>query len=803
MPAWYVYAAVWAGTTLLSYLLRPKPRTRRDKNAPFNRPNQREGGRPAWGFGSFIINDPVVLEFLNARVVDVKKDGQVVGANYYAGVQFGCCIGPVQEWQGIEVNGIAIFPKSVQWLGDRYRVYVKSQGIGTRQPDPLDGYFEIYLGTQTQDVSSYLAAKTGGVGASRGLVHAVAEDFMWGPSPSMPRVAFRFGNYPNSLGLTGNKHTIVDQTGSWADANAACVIWEKMTASKDQFGAGIPASRVDKAALVAIGEALYAEGFGVSGVLEGGREIEDHIDELCRTCGIERRDDPATGLISFKLIRDDYDPDDLPLIDVSNFSEIRFERSGWRQTKNMVNVTYIDRHEGFAERSTQEIDRSLIDVRGGQGAPEDVDLPFISTRITAQKAAARIRRARGYPVAVLTGKTDRITHTIQKGDPFRVAIAPLGILSMVFRCTGIRYGTPGDGRISIDAVEDIFGVAESSFGVPSINEWVDPGTAAPQSIAANMVIEAPYRMVRDLPLATTDPFAVVLANPGDGLTRGWNIWTNRADGSWYQATQTNVSAPRGALHASIGPEATSLVLDDVLNLDLLSSVGDGDFGLGVNLLWLADEFIAFRDVTRNVDGTFTLSNLARGCLDTVPKQHSGGAVVWILAGTPVRIGLVAPASGETQKTTRVLFQSFNDAGIQDLSQAVGRSLIVGNPIRAALPVAPADVRINGQVYPASITGQLSVTWRHRSRFSDSSFASSNATTDKEANLSYTLDIYGESGTLVRSVTGLVSTAYVYLTATEIADSGLGRLNNSLRIVLRAINGANPSYQEIDHTLARV
>jgi hypothetical protein len=82
---------------------------------------------------------------------------------------------------------------------------------------------------------------------------------------------------------------------------------------------------------------------------------------------------------------------------------------------------------------------------------------------------------------------------------------------------------------------------------------------------------------------------------------------------------------------------------------------------------------------------------------------------------------------------------------------------------------------------ASITGELTVSWSHRNRPGTWSYADSGKTTTAEPGIEYDILVYGELGTLARTETGLTGTSWTYLEADEIAESGLGRLNNHLRV----------------------
>lgn len=66
-------------------------------------------------------------------------------------------------------------------------------------------------------------------------------------------------------------------------------------------------------------------------------------------------------------------------------------------------------------------------------------------------------------------------------------------------------------------------------------------------------------------------------------------------------------------------------------------------------------------------------------------------------------------------------------------------------------------------------------------------------------------VYGELGTLVHTETGLTGTSWTYLEAEEIAESGLGRLNNHLRVIIRTWGDSrcHKAIREIEWEVDRV
>lgn len=111
-------------------------------------------------------------------------------------------------------------------------------------------------------------------------------------------------------------------------------------------------------------------------------------------------------------------------------------------------------------------------------------------------------------------------------------------------------------------------------------------------------------------------------------------------------------------------------------------------------------------------------------------------------------------------------------------------MVATTPARSEKVYCPTDMRPNGQSHPDTITGELTVSWSHRNRLGTWSYADSGRTATAEPGTEDDVLVYGELGTLVHTEAGLTGTSWTYLEADEIAESGLGRLNDHLRIRLR-------------------
>lgn len=114
-----------------------------------------------------------------------------------------------------------------------------------------------------------------------------------------------------------------------------------------------------------------------------------------------------------------------------------------------------------------------------------------------------------------------------------------------------------------------------------------------------------------------------------------------------------------------------------------------------------------------------------------------------------------------------------------------KSYVVGQVPSGYAPLPPENVLINGARYPADISGQYTTSWAPNPREHVHGPAVSGDET-------YTLRLYGESDTLIRTVTGITGNSYTW--STEVADSGLVGDYNSV------VNADSPvAYWKLDET----
>lgn len=327
----------------------------------------------------------------------------------------------------------------------------------------ITGLMDVYHGSDTQPVDDYIAAKWGAnAPALMGLCYATARKLYQGNSPQLKTVAFMVERCPNppALGLTLGQHQIAIIGGIGFDANPACVIYEMLTNAR--WGLGIPAALVDAEAFASAAQTLYAEGLGISITVDSAEHALDLLGELSRHVDGAIYSDPVTGIISIRLVRADYRLEDLPVLQAPDVESVQLQRPAWDEVPNVVKIAFVDRASNHLARVAQVQNLAAIELAGRQ-IVQDVSYNGITNAAAAQLVAQRELNVLGFPAAKLSIVTNRKSWARRPVEPFILNWPKLGIAGQVCRVTRVRPGTLEDNRITIEAVEDPFGLGNATY----------------------------------------------------------------------------------------------------------------------------------------------------------------------------------------------------------------------------------------------------------------------------------------------------------------------------------------------------
>jgi hypothetical protein len=556
---------------------------------------------------------------------------------------------------------------------------------------------------------------------------------------------------------------------------------------------GYAASEIDASSFQTAANTLASEQYGLSLLWEREQPLEEFIAEILRHIDGTLYVHPRTGKFVLKLARADYNVASLLVLDASNILELEsFSRPSESELVNQITVRYRDRSTDKDAAITVH-DLAALELAGGVVSSATVDYPGISNGSLASRVALGDLKQLSVPLAKATLIANRQASNLNIGDVFKFTWPELGVAQLVMRVVRVSYGTLTDGRVRIECVEDIFGLPSASYVSPTPTSWVSPLTS-PAQVPYRRLGEAPWwtvvkRVVGESATAQNelDPqggLLVACASRPSGDSLNVKLLTRQGSAAFAEV-DTMGFTPNATVTNAIDEQTTVLAIGNGQDLDVVKLD---------TYAYLDNEIVAVKAINL-VAGAVTVE---RGVLDTVPQPHLASARIWFadalealvteqyLSGESLQVKML-PATG--------LGRLAESAATADSYTFAGRMI---------RPYPPGNVRVSSVMWPTAILGQMALTWSHRDRMQQSVYlvTQSEGNIGPEAGVTYTVRFYNENNALQKTLTGLTTTAWTYLTTDEATDSGLGRINGKFKVEIESVRAGYTSWQKQTRSVDR-
>lgn len=773
MPA-FLIQLLWAvAIATVSYILFAPDQAQNDVAASgaedIDAPTIDEGTCVSIIFGSVMTTRQNVSWYGGLGAEDITQQGQVIGHRYRITEQLSFCFGPIDDVRELRFNDEPVPTDKITSKVDTlnytdWTINAPDMLGGESQEGGISGTVRIYKGTTTQTYDTEMATLLGTVHpAFRRVCYAVMRNMYVGTSVRLPPMSMLVERCPNTLGLLLAHHRINERR----DANVICVIYEILT--NDIWGAGIPTEQFDIAAWQTAGEIAYDEGLGISLALSTSRDLEAIQQDLLRYCDGTIYEDPSTGLITIKLIRE-ADLADAPLFTADHISAVDTTRISWTELRSTVKATYTDADREYETGGVMAQNSAVVAALSGAVDSETMDLPGFMNSASALKLAEQSLRSTSYPISKVEITGDRSLANLRPGGAFRLQWSRPSIDSY-YRVTKIDFRPPTDGGVVISAVEDVFAAASNTFTPPPGSGWENE-TSVAQPVTTALLLETPHYLRRN------DSRSVIYGARAPNLSHtSFRAIVNGSTAdqtgySWMTAAALTTLIPQWS-----GAELTSITLSTTLPDDVVTPTAP-QFDAGEALLLIGSELMAYRTVTRNTDGTVTFGQVARAVMDTVPQEHPASQMVYVLATARVRANLDLTAD----QVVTVAAQTRTLADSQVPGEATVSSITTGS--RALRPLAPGAVSVNGVPYGAGPhASPTTISWLARTRAATQVLLHTDAGQTAEASTHYDIVVYAADGTTVLETHNTTDLSH------QIASKG-----SNLIVTLHSRIGTTQSYQ---------
>lgn len=703
----------------------------------------------------------------------------VVGYRYYLGMHLGVCAGPVDAVLELRAGD------RTAWTGNvtsSTSIAINVPGLfgGEEREGGIAGTVDVMMGEPAQGANGYLAGVQGGPQpAYRGILGLVFRQcLMSANNPYIKPIAIRarriLKGWQSDAPWYSAKAAITLPGGVGQAMNPAHIVYECLTNA--DWGMGYGSSLIDDANFRAAADTFFAEGFGLCIQWTRQQQIEAFIQQVVDHAGAVLGQDRATGKFILKPLRGGYTVGTLPLFDETNVIALdSYERPAIPDAVNEIAATFTDVSTG-ADSTVRVQNLANITAQGGV-VTQTKPYPGLPTADLALRVALRDLRAVSTPLAKVRMRVNRFGYALLPGDVIRLSWAKLGLTSLVLRVLRVNTGTVSDGEITIEAAEDVFGLAASTYAEQPPIEWEDP-TGPPSAATQRVVREATfYELQRQFGSADAQAlpadagYVVAAASRGTGLTYDFGLRT-RVGAAAYTEADRGPFAPSGALTATLTPGATTATLTSLVDADLVTAGGYAQ----------VDAEIVRVDSFNPDTGALTLG---RGVMGTVAASHSAGARVYFLDGYL--------AADETERVAGevVNVKLTPRTGRGELAEASAPTdsiTITGVPAR---PYPPGRVRVGGVAYPdpdVAAGVNPTITWSHRNRLQQNLEGDESGNIGPEAGTTYSIEIRnGDTNALLASSSGITGTSYAPTLSGDI----------KVRVILWAVRAGLQSAQRHD------
>lgn len=754
----------FAASFVLTALLAPKPKIENARASSLDDlrfPRASDGSPVPFAIGKNRLRAPNTLWYGNFRAEPIIEKGPrkyglfgpkkkiTVGYKYYLSFDLGLCLGPNVVLTKVWIDKDEVWSGSVGPAAAGLSISKNDLFGGDKSGGGFSSSATFYGGNFDQGADTHIADSLGSLyPAYVGQAHIVFQGAYIGTSASLRAMSFEVERYTNNLGLTNEQVKIGD------DLNVAEVLYTVLVTKWGLLGLSTAIINIPSIQLAAI--TLAAEANGMSLVVSSSNTGKDVISECLRQMDGILYQDPETGSITLKLIRQDYDILTIPEFGPEDIVSVQqFTRTSWQDTYNQVRIQYTARDQKYETRSAMEHDMANINMQGGRVRSTNISFPGCTVAALASELATRELVQLSVPLYSATLEINRRAGSLRPGDPFIFSWPEYGIEQVVMRVGKFNMGELLNGRIVIECTQDEFASAVSVFAAPGGTGWTPPvRTAFP--IADYKVMEAPYFMAANImegevinagegafynlaraPAANQLGFSTRLYQP-----TGFTDFVVGMDQESFTST-LRLSAAMQLGDGFLDGVISSLVVDDIsdtrhINGTIPTANGLANIRQGGGLFVIGNEILAYESASA-AGAIWTLTNVHRALLDTDFEAHPDNSLGFFLDDPAFIVDGVFKTTNADPTTTR--FQSFTDKDAYPWDTAPVAPLTPNRRFERPLPPDNLRVGTSRAIQTLATATNHTLNWNRRNRLGTDVRVQVDADQTTEAGVTYSLAFY--------------------------------------------------------------
>lgn len=706
-----------------------------------------------------------------------KGGGAADVTDYFLVVEFGICHGEVDALTEVKIDDRSVWSGEIT-EASTLTVFKPTLFGGAEKEggvagcidfapggwnDPRNSWRGPYMGRQTQETPQYRGTCSAFM---RGIDRADVGPFYWTTNlANIKPAAFRVRRSPKPPAPFPTNRRMVSESL----ANPAAVILEVLTS--DEFGMWAPIANIDVNSFIDCANTLHDEAFGIALNWTKQEQIEDFVNLVLNHVAGTVFVSPLTGLVTMRLTRGGYDADSLPIFGPDDCNLLTYKRRSWGETVNEVIAKW--RNPVNEKDETVSVQDGANIAMQGSLVSTTIDVPGVRDPNLALRVAQRELQTQSTPLANIRIEVDRKAFGLDPNQVFRFTWPRYGIGNMVFRVTRVDLGTLMNNTVTVDAIEDVFGMPQTSMFEDPGTEWVD-GNEEPRPALHDTAFTLPYYFLANaLGEAEIEayeyPSALVgaLATQDGADTFSYDLYTERLNNQG-ETVKTSIASPDLAGYGELGGALVQEVRSTVPFVNLLGSNKRGKPGAFV---WIG------KGTGTSDEGELCLIEsrsgseytILRGILDTVPQNWPANTDIWLFDDVSLAVDLTERVEGERAYYWACPKTSLGILDVEDADRFFDD--VNSRPYEA---YRPGNVRVNNQLFPTELTEtDLTITWAHRDKALETTVVQPfDAGNVGAPNVTYTVQIRNaDNGNLIKEFTGITDTSVSYTALDEVADTG--------------------------------
>lgn len=480
--------------------------------------------------------------------------------------------------------------------------------------------------------------------------------------------------------------------------NPAHILFE--CATNRDWGRGLSWNEIDIETFKKSADTLFNEKFGLCFRYNRQDQLQTFIQQILDHIGAAQYADLSTGKLKLKLIRNDYDPNQLPLFTYDNgiLSVQDDDSTSSDASYNEIVVTYHNpvTHEDGSVRA-----QNLASIQNVGLISNSVEYKAIPTQELAARLAERDLEMSAAGITRLIIKFDRRGGILEPASCFRVSLPDRDIENMILRVGKIEEQS--DGALLITGVQDVFSLSETSYSSNTQTNEIIIQDDTIKTVNNVTLIELPYTLLvsrlsaADLDyLKPSSCYLGIMATAPTAMSINYLLQSQVTGGDPINENQCDWT-PSATLMNNI--DKLTKTFEIKIETDYQISIGEG--------IIIDDEFMRIDEFDIE---TNTLT-VGRGCVDSIPTIHNTGATIHFYMSV-LETDHIEYISGETVRV-KLLTQT-NSGRLHEDIAPVEKITMSHRQIR---PYLPGNIKINDILYPDMIeqSDLYVVTFAHRDR----------------------------------------------------------------------------------------